>query len=98
MNEWIFAAAAAAIGSYLVAGALIVGLVNGFKAVFPIPAWGAKAAAGALSALFVYAYDLNALAEVGLQSKYALFDNMGSIIVLALLTMAEYDVLKAFRK
>lgn len=98
MNEWTFAAAAAAIGSYLVAGALIVGLVNVLKATFPIPAWGAKVAAGVLSAFFVFAYDLNALAEVGLQSKYILFDTAGSVIVLALLTMAEHDVLKAFRR
>ena len=82
--------------TYAVAALLIRSLIEGAKTAFPayVTKIVAQIAAVALSALAVYAYGLNALAEVGLKSNFPLFDQAASVLVLALIAMIEHDILK----
>lgn len=79
---------------YLILIALIRSVLEGAKQVYPaMPETMVKVLVFVLSALAVMAYDLNALAEFGMASRWVLFDYAMTIVAVSVAVMVGHDIL-----
>lgn len=83
---------------YLAVVAFIKAFVDGIKSVVTINEFWAKVAVFLMSALTTIVYNLNALAAVGKPSNYPIFDQVVTVVVVAVAAMTGNDILALLSK
>lgn len=78
--------------TYALVIVLIRSLVEAFKKFIVLPEQGLKILVFVLSGIFVWAYRLNVMAEVGIPSAYLIFDYAVSVVAISVAAMLGHDL------